>query len=475
MKRLTDRGIRISLEAEELLKQNPEAAEKLLNLNKSFINKSFITKEDVENVIAELQQPKVEVVRGDFIAEAREHEASIQVLHKYDVTDKSRTKGEAENFVNYFRNRYERISKMLKNAARDAPTVSIASAKKSIGEKVRVIAMVTDKRKTKAGNIFFEIEDLNDSFKVVFSGDLKKKADLVCLDEVVAITGKVLEPYIIASDVEWPDIPVTNTKKTSENDLAVAYLSDIHFGSNKFLHSYLDRFVQWLRGEREEARDIAGKVKYVVIAGDVVDGIGIYPKQEKDLVVKDIYKQYEMFDDFVSSLPDYVEVIVAPGNHDAVRRGDPMPAIPSEFIHSDVTRVGSPSYVLIEGIKHLIYHGTSIDSFVVSIPGMSYTQPEKVMIEYARRRHLSLVYGSNLIIPENIDYMVMEEIPDVIHCGHVHKNGYAQYRGIVMINSGTFQARTDFQIKQGHVPTPGYVPVYELKYGRLRIMDFSSA
>jgi len=70
--------------------------------------------------------------------------------------------------------------------------------------------------------------------------------------------------------------------------------------------------------------------------------------------------------------------------------------------------------------------------------------------------------------------MVMEEVPDVIHCGHVHKNSYTQYRGIVMINSGTFQARTDFQIKQGHIPTPGLVPIYELKYGRLRIFDFSS-
>lgn len=468
MKRLIDRGIRISLEAEELLKDNEAIMEKLLDLNKN-----FITKEDVEKALAEAGAPQVEVVRTGFFAEAREYPSAIKVLHQHDVTDKSRTKGEAENFVNYFRNRYERMHKMLRNAVRDTPTASLASAKKNIGQKVRVIVMVTDKRKTKAGNIFLEVEDLGDSFKVVFSGDAKKKAEAICLDDVVAITGKVLEPYIIASDVEWPDVPVTNTKKTSENDLAVAYLSDLHFGSNKFLQAYLDRFVKWLHGEGDEQK-LAGKVKYVVVAGDIVDGIGIYPRQEKDLVVKDIYKQYEMFDDFVSSLPDYVEIIAAPGNHDAVRRGDPMPAIPKEFIHSDVIRVGSPSYVVIEGLKHLVYHGTSIDSFVTNIPGMSYTNPEKVMVEYARRRHLSLVYGANLIIPENIDYMVMEEIPDVIHCGHVHKNGYAQYRGIVMINSGTFQARTDFQIRQGHVPTPGYVPIYELKYGRLRTLDFSS-
>ena len=260
-----------------------------------------------------------------------------------------------------------------------------------------------------------------------------------------------------------------------QNDVAVAYISDTHFGSNNFLGKSLDRFVNWLHGEGDEAaRRIASKVKYIVVAGDLVDGIGIYPGQEKELVVKDIYKQYELFSDFVSKLPDYIEVIACPGNHDAVRRGDPMPALSEDFLKADITLVGSPSYVVVDGIKHLVYHGTSIDSFVANIPGMSYLHPEKVMIEYLKRRHLSPVYGGNPIVPENIDYLVLEEIPDVVHCGHVHKNSYAQYRGIVLINSGTFQARTEYQVKQGHVPTPGFVPVYELKHGRLRTMDFTS-
>jgi DNA polymerase II small subunit len=70
--------------------------------------------------------------------------------------------------------------------------------------------------------------------------------------------------------------------------------------------------------------------------------------------------------------------------------------------------------------------------------------------------------------------MVIEEPPDVFHTGHVHKNGYTQYRGTLSINSGTFQDRTDFQVKQGHVPTPAMVPVYEMKHGRLRTLDFKS-
>jgi DNA polymerase II small subunit len=181
-----------------------------------------------------------------------------------------------------------------------------------------------------------------------------------------------------------------------------------------------------------------------------------------------------MFDDFIGDLPDYVEVIVSPGNHDAVRRGEPQPALGKDLISCDVTSIGNPSNVTIEGFKHLIYHGSSIDSMIANIPGSSYAHPEKVMVEYLRRRHLSPVYGGNLIIPENVDYMVIEDPPDIFHAGHVHKNGYTQYRGTLVINSGTFQDRTDFQIKQGHIPTPALVPVFEMKSGRLHTLDFKS-
>jgi len=33
-------------------------------------------------------------------------------------------------------------------------------------------------------------------------------------------------------------------------------------------------------------REIAGRVKYVLIAGDIVDGVGVYPNQIKELVIK---------------------------------------------------------------------------------------------------------------------------------------------------------------------------------------------
>lgn len=463
---LSNRGIRLSLDAEKFISENKsqELFEKILALNKP-----LITKEDIVPFIN-----VVEIRRADsFNPNAKEYSSDIKFDHKLDVTGKSRTKGGVDNFVNFFRNRYERLSKMLRRAG-SGDNLDLCDMSRHIDQSGRIIVIITDIRETKKGNLLLEVEDLTGQFKVVVSSEkIKEKAARIIKDDVVAISGKIFEPFLIAEDIEWPDLPVIREKKRSENDLAVAYLSDIHFGSKNFLSRYLEQFSLWLHG-KGEARQLAGKVKYLHIAGDVVDGIGVYPNQEKELAVKDIYKQYELFDDFVEDLPDHIEIIVGPGNHDAVRRGEPQPAMGKDLINSDVHKVGNPCSFSVEGIKHLMYHGTSMDSIIASVPNLSYNHPEVVMTEFLKRRHLSPIYGGNLIIPENIDYMVVEEPPDVLHSGHVHKNGYTQYRGTLVINSGTFQDRTEFQIKQGHVPTPALVPILELKYGRLHTLDFKS-
>ncbi|MBN1169742.1 DNA-directed DNA polymerase II small subunit [Candidatus Micrarchaeota archaeon] len=463
---LSARGIRLTTDAEAVLPSNPpnELFQKILALGKP-----LISREDILLLI------NVEVKRPSFFSPpAKEYSANIKIDHRLDVTGKSRTKGGVDNFVSHFRNRYERISRMLRRSG-TGDNIDLCDVVRHINEKVRIIVLVSDVRETKKGNLLFEVEDLTGQFKVVVSNEkAMEKARNVLKDDVVAFSGKILEPFLIAEEIEWPDLPVIREKKRTEIDVASAYLSDIHFGSRYFLDKYLDTFSDWLHG-RGEAKELAGKVKYLNIAGDIVDGIGIYPNQEKDLVVKDIYRQYQMFDDFLEDLPDHIEVIAGPGNHDAVRRGEPQPAMGKDLFESDIHRVGNPCSFSIEGIKHLMYHGTSIDSMIASVPGTSYSHPEKVMTEYLKRRHLSPLYGGNLIIPENVDYMVVEEPPDVLHCGHVHKNGYTQYRGTFVINSGTFQDRTDFQIKQGHVPTPALVPVYEMKYGRLHTLDFKSS
>ena len=55
---------------------------------------------------------------------------------------------------------------------------------------------------------------------------------------------------------------------------------------------------------------------------------------------------------------------------------------------------------------------------------------------------------------EKEDYLVIEDVPDVLHSGHVHTFGTAFYRGVFVVNSSTWQSQTEFQKKMNLNPMP---------------------
>ena len=129
----------------------------------------------------------------------------------------------------------------------------------------------------------------------------------------------------------------------------------------------------------------------MVIAGDNVDGIGIYPNQIEELEIKDIYEQYEKFSEYMKEIPEYIETFICPGQHDAVRRADPQPAIPEEYVKDlysleNMHFIGSPSWVELEGLKSLIYHGASHHDMYAATKHLDPKQPELGMVELLKRR-----------------------------------------------------------------------------------------
>lgn len=470
---LYSQGVRLSSDAHDFLEKShigKEALDAILSMGKM-----IITLEDIELAVsAQKKIPSEAVVSRfqQFKPPAKEHSPNFRIIESTDVSGKTTCTGKLEDFVAHFQNRFSRISSILEARVSRHPVIGTKKLKSSVGSEVRLIAMVCKKQMTKKGNVLVEVEDLDGTAKVVIVKDTSafKEHGKILKDDILAFDGKVAEELLICNNIEWPDIPVAREQKKTEEDIAIAYLSDIHVGSKKFLEHEFNHFIRWLNGS-DSRQDLAGKIRYIIIAGDLVDGIGIYPEQEKELAIKDIYKQYEMLKVFLEKIPDHIVVIVGPGNHDAVRRAEPQPTIPSDMLTSNAVRIGSPTCIDIEGLRHLIYHGNSLDS-VIAECGLTYDQPQNAMLELLRRRHLSPVYGQNLIVPEKHDYLVVDYEPDVVHMGHVHKNGYMVYRGTALINSGTFQDRTDFQIKMGHMPSPGVVPILETKTGKISHIGF---
>ena len=97
---------------------------------------------------------------------------------------------------------------------------------------------------------------------------------------------------------------------------------------------------------------------------------------------------------------------------------------------------------------------------------------QKYLQALLKRRHLAPQFDSR-IVPGSEDQMIIDEIPDILHSGHVHSNGITNYRGVTIINSGTWQSQTDFQSLCGHEPTPSKLPILNMKTREVSILDFS--
>ncbi|MBU4607054.1 MAG: DNA polymerase II small subunit, partial [Methanobacterium sp.] len=133
--------------------------------------------------------------------------------------------------------------------------------------------------------------------------------------------------------------------------------------------------------------------------------------------------------------------------------------------------VSNPALVSLDGLKTLIYHGRSFDDIAMTVKGMSHEQSDLIMKELMEKRHIAPIYGERTPLASELeDHLVIDEIPHVLHTGHVHINSYKRYKGVHLINSGTFQSQTEFQKIYNIVPTCGEVPV--LHQGVFKVLKF---
>ncbi len=412
---------------------------------------------------------------------AKEHEAEIKFTK--NIKSENVSPGSIEDFVRLFNDRYAKMKKMFRErpSTRDFMTVSEALRSKK-GDQVSVVGMITEKNESKKGNLILTVEDDTARIKVFFSGskELDEQVKFIMLDEIIWIKGSLGDGIIFGKEFEFPDLPISREVHRSEVDLCSVHISDIHVGSNAFLEKSFLKFIKWLnvRMGSPAQRELASRVKYLVIAGDLVDGVGTYPNQEKDLKILDVYDQYDRLYELLSMVPDWIRIIMSPGNHDATRNGEPQLPVEKQYAEKlyelpNVDMVPNPSFFEMNGVGTVIYHGTSIYDFVEGIPGIGHDKPVPAMKEMLRKRHLAPVYGGKTpISPEDKDYLLIDSYPEIFHTGHIHVNGYGNYRGTSMINSGGWQAQTDYQKMRNIMPTPGRVPIFDLKTHKISIMGF---
>jgi len=399
-----------------------------------------------------------------------------------DISNESTCVGEYAEFVRYFRDRYTRLSGIIRGRVTARPIESLQAGRRQEYNSVSIIGMVSDTKITSNGNRLLELEDPTGSFPVLVrpsDRDLWDTASGIVHDEVIGVTGSLTRDgrLMIVKSIVMPDIPnhhnqqlgAKETGSGDENSHAVL-ISDVHVGSNTFLEDAFCEFIDYLG-------DCSEPVRYLIIAGDLVDGVGVYPGQEHELEIPDVYEQYKCAAKYLKKVPKNIRIIIAPGNHDAVRLAEPQPALPEKIrsiFRDDVVFVGNPALIEIDGVRILIYHGRSMDDLIATIPNMSYQHPAQAMIEMLKRRHLAPMYGGRVsIAPETKDHFVIDRIPHILHCGHVHTIGLERYKGVTVVNAGTWQSQTEFQKRVNLVPVPAYAAIVDLGALDTRMIRFA--
>ena len=437
-----------------------------------------IVKEKTRQKKYQINQNDLETYLG--IKDDPNLQSDLKVLS--DPTEKI-TSGEGVKGYNaFFSSRFNKLKRIVSDRPESKKIKSIAVVKSKLQKEweiekdVYVCGLLTT-RNAERNITKLVLEDPSGSFEgIIFDEELQKTAGTLLIDQfVIARVASAKNSGLMIKDLILPDLPEQKINK-SESEVYAVFLSDLHIGRKYFMEEELVEFVKWISSPDPVAR----KVRFVLIGGDMVDGVGIYPNQNKELVCQTIEEQLQKAEDLLDKIPKNVKIVIMPGNHDPGRRALPQPAIPQKYNsglweRENIEMVGNPALVSLNGVKVLMFHGQSIDDIVKTTPGLSYDRPTEVMKNLLRARHLSPVYGSSTpIAPEVEDLLVIEDVPDIFHVGHVHKAQLDMYKGILLVNSGSWQKQTPFQASVGMVPNPGLAIIVNLKTFQVFHENYSS-
>lgn len=479
---------KIFLEQLERISGEKMITKKVLTKNFGYV-KEFVAKlpgEDkslVEKIIVNLGVSFEVRSEKEIVASRLANNQSYKIFYAETAPDK---KIEVKDFVGHFRSRFAQLQRILMQRAELQKNLVSINKISSERASLSLIGIVKEKRITKNKNMMISLEDLTGEIKclVKFDSDVFDKADELQLDDVIGVKASGNRDIVFIHDIFFPDAFIFEKTKF-DNDVNIAFFSDVHCGSDRHLSKSINKFIDWLNSDDPNAR----KIKYIFLVGDTVDGVGIFPNQEDVLKMKSMAEQYDLLASYLKRIPKDITIFLCPGQHDATRVAEPQPIIskryaPQLYELENVQLVTNPTLVkLIEGDKEfkvLMYHGASIHTFINEIKSLrlmkAHKCPARAVEHMLKRRHLAPSHGvspSIVYIPNaELDPLVISEVPDVLCTGEVHRLDITSYNGVLIITGSCWQAQTPFEEKVGNEPDPAKVPVLNLKTRELKIYDF---
>ena len=439
----------------------------------------------LEKSVASLDGPKLFLSVSDLLIEdnpeppkpiSRPKVTDIPPIIIERQIDKSMADGKLQSFVSLFNDRFTTLSRLVRRnpSMRDAGPLSTLNP----DEENQAIGMIAEIQSFPNGRTKVVIEDKDNRINIMLKEEEGNPLNLLN-DEVIGVSGKLNRQgnlLYVNSPIVRPHLGRYREVARSEEPYIALFISDIHLGSGTFKENEWNKFISWLNGEVDYHKEWIPDPGYLVIAGDAVDGIDSYPGQEDDLSITDVWEQYSTLSKSISKIPNTIQTVIMPGNHDAVRLMEPQLPLPDRVIKDfgdNLTFTANPVLLNLAGVQVLCYHGKSLDD-LVSLRDLTYDNPMSMMKELLNRRHMAPIYGAKTpLAPEKQDHMLIREVPDIFVTGHVHSFGIERYNGVLMLNPGTWQAQTDYQKMMGFQPQPCRAVAVNLQTFDTQVLDFN--
>ena len=428
-----------------------------------------------DNFMVSLDDVRQNIVQPDVETDASKVD-DYEVLDGNDVLQK-----QLEGVNGYhllMKNRFSKYKQIMYDRQDSRKITRISTLVQHTDQNEYKIAGLLKSRNKLDKSYEIELEDESTDLKLlVTDGNNIRKVESFLIDQMVIadiVFSKKIGKFIVKNCYSL-DVPaeVFQSVEGVEPVYGV-FLSDIHVGSKTFLKREFQDFLNWING-RSGDLEVVSKIRYVVIAGDLVDGIGVYPGQEEELTELNLSKQYDEFAGLMVQIPKSIKIFVSPGNHDATRQALPQPPIFKRYAKTlyemdNVILLGDPCLVRLHGVNTLVYHGQSLVDIVGSSPGITFDKPAEAMKVLLKARHLAPTHGSTRVALEEDDKLVIKIVPNIFHCGHIHTVQTLKYKGTLLINSGTWQDQTQFQKRMGIVPNPAIAVVVDLNSLKVKMM-----
>jgi len=304
----------------------------------------------------------------------------------------------------------------------------------------KVVGLVVSK-KVSSDYTSLTLEDDSGYLRLMCMDDAIRKVEEVLIDEFVLVEVESLPRGYYAKNIYHPDLP-EKAKRTSDKKIFAVFVSDLHVGSADFDEVAFLKMISWLNGDFGEL-EIVSRIGYLILNGDLVEnplardghlnemGVGYY---------------YDMLAGYLSKIRRPVKIFIVPGEVDATRMALPQPAIIRRYARKlyemkDVLMLGNPSMISLSGVTVLLYHGQGLDDVFRQLQSTSSSRPCTGIRALLRARHMAPTYGGlTLLAPEREDFLIVDPVPDIVHCGHVGVPDEDVYRGTLLLSTPSWAA-----------------------------------